>query len=115
MALLPDRANHDRFMVYCTNAAGDIEIREYRFDAAPRLLATLSIPHPGANNHNGGAMAFGPDGFLYVGVGDGGGSGAPGNNAKNPNSRLGKILRIRGIGSARGGERVWQDVERSEG
>src|SRR3546814_2037195 len=95
MALLPDRANHDRFMVYCTNAAGDIEIREYRCDAAPRLLATLSIPHPGANNHNGGAMAFGPDGFLYVGVGDGGGSGDPGNNAQNPNSRLGKILRIR--------------------
>jgi glucose/arabinose dehydrogenase len=95
MALLPDRANSDRFMVYCTNAAGDIEIREYRFDAAPRLLATLSIPHPGANNHNGGAMAFGPDGFLYVGVGDGGGSGDPGNHAQNPNSRLGKILRIR--------------------
>ena len=95
MALLPDPANSDRFMIYCTNAAGDIEIREYGFGATPRLLATLSIPHPGANNHNGGAMAFGPDGFLYVGVGDGGGAGDPGNNAQNPNSRLGKILRIR--------------------
>lgn len=98
MALLPNPANADRFMIYCTNAAGDIEIREYGFGApgfAPRLLATLSIPHPGASNHNGGSMVFGPDGLLYAGVGDGGGAGDPGNNAQNPNSRLGKILRIR--------------------
>lgn len=97
MALLPNPANSDRFMIYCTNAAGHIEIREYGFSAAgvpPRLLDALSIPHPGASNHNGGSMAFGPDGFLYAGVGDGGGSGDPGNNAQNPNSRLGKILRI---------------------
>lgn len=98
MALLPNPANSDRFMIYCTNAAGNIEIREYIFPApgfAPPLQATLSIPHPGANNHNGGSMAFGPDGYLYVGVGDGGGAGDPGNNAQNPNSRLGKILRIK--------------------
>lgn len=98
MALLPNPANSDRFMIYCTNAAGDIEIRQYAFAApgfAPNLLAALSIPHPGANNHNGGSMVFGPDGFLYAGTGDGGGAGDPGNNAQNPNSRLGKILRIR--------------------
>lgn len=97
MALLPNAANSDRFMIYCTNAAGDIEIRQYGFSAAgfpPRLLAVLSIPHPGNDNHNGGWMAFGPDGFLYAGVGDGGGGGDPFNNAQNPNIRLGKILRI---------------------
>jgi glucose/arabinose dehydrogenase len=98
MALLPDPANSDRFIIYCTDATGVIEIREYRFGGAgspPQLLGALPIPHPGASNHNGGSIAFGPDGFLYAGVGDGGGSGDPGNNAQNPNSRLGKILRIR--------------------
>lgn len=97
MALLPNAANSDRFMIYCTNAAGDIEIRLYRFGtggAAPGLLSTFAIPHPGFDNHNGGWMGFGPDGFLYAGVGDGGGSGDPNNNAQNPNVRLGKILRI---------------------
>jgi hypothetical protein len=97
MALFPNAANSDRFMIYCTNAAGDIEIRLYRFGSgggAPSLLSTFAIPHPTFDNHNGGWMAFGPDGFLYAGVGDGGGSGDPNNNAQNPNVRLGKMLRI---------------------
>lgn len=97
MALLPNPANSDRFMIYCTNTAGDIEIRQYGFSASgfpPRLLATFPIPHPGFDNHNGGWIAFGPDSFLYAGVGDGGGGGDPNNNAQNPNVRLGKILRI---------------------
>ena len=97
MALLP-APNSGRFMIYCTNSAGDIELRQYSFAApgfAPNFLAALSIPHPGANNHNGGSMAFGPDGLLYAGTGDGGAGGDPGNNAQNTNSRLGKILRIR--------------------
>lgn len=110
MALLPKPANADRFMIYCTNAAGDIEIREYgSLSGSPRILARLTIPHPGANNHNGGAMAFGPDGFLYVGVGDGGGVGDPGNNAQNPNSRLGKILRIRVVEDPYAGASVPND------
>ena len=96
MALLPNPANSDRFMIYCTNAAGNIEIREYgALAGTPQILARLTIPHPGANNHNGGSMVFGPDGLLYVGTGDGGGAGDPGNNAQNPHSQLGKILRIR--------------------
>jgi hypothetical protein len=46
-------------------------------------------------NHNGGMIAFGPnDGYLYIGMGDGGGSGDPGNRAQNPDSLLGKMLRI---------------------
>ncbi len=97
MALLP-APNSNRFMIYCTNAAGDIELRQYSFAAAgfpPNLLATFTVPHPGANNHNGGSMLFGPDGYLYAGTGDGGGGGDPNNNAQNTSSRLGKILRIR--------------------
>ncbi len=53
----------------------------------------LVIPQPFAN-HNGGQIAFGPDGFLYIGTGDGGAGGDPQNNAQNPASLLGKMLRI---------------------
>ncbi len=47
-----------------------------------------------ATNHNGGNIAFGPDGLLYIGLGDGGGSGDPQGNAQNPDRLLGKMLRI---------------------
>lgn len=53
----------------------------------------LTVPQP-ATNHNGGNLGFGPDGFLYIGLGDGGGSGDPDNRAQNPMDYLGKILRI---------------------
>jgi glucose/arabinose dehydrogenase len=53
----------------------------------------LKIQQP-YTNHNGGALAFGPDGYLYLGMGDGGGSGDPFGNAQNTNNLLGKILRI---------------------
>ena len=52
------------------------------------------IPHPTYGNHNGGQLAFGPDGYLYIGTGDGGSSGDPDENAQNLGSLLGKILRI---------------------
>ncbi|QDX25961.1 cadherin domain-containing protein [Sphingomonas suaedae] len=97
MALPADFATSRRFMVFATGAGGTIELRRYNMLAAgypPSLLATLSIPHPGANNHNGGWMGFGPDGYLYAAIGDGGGGGDPGNNAQNRNVQLGKILRI---------------------
>lgn len=97
MAPLPDFATSRRFMVFATAANGDVELRQYILRAAgfpPDLLSVFSTPHPTNNNHNGGWTAFGPDGYLYAGIGDGGGSGDPGNNAQNPHSRLGKILRL---------------------
>ncbi len=56
-------------------------------------LILLTIPQP-FSNHNGGDVMFGQDGFLYIGMGDGGSGGDPGNRAQNPNELLGKILRI---------------------
>lgn len=56
-----------------------------------RTLLTVRQPYP---NHNGGMLAIGPDGMLYVGMGDGGSAGDPHRNAQNPKSRLGKLLRI---------------------
>ncbi len=52
---------------------------------------TIDQPY---SNHNGGHIAFGPDGYLFIGMGDGGGAGDPGNRARNINSLLGKMLRI---------------------
>ena len=63
------------------------------FDVSSRRVV-LTIPHPGEANHNGGSLVIGPDGMLYIGLGDGGGSGDPSRNAQNLTSLLGKILRI---------------------
>lgn len=57
-------------------------------------LVIIAIPHPNFTNHFGGTVAFGPDGFLYLGTGDGGGGGDPARNAQNLNSLLGKLLRL---------------------
>jgi hypothetical protein len=93
MAYLPGSTS--RFMVFATAANGDVDLRQYsQGSGAPTLLARLSTPHPGANNHNGGWLGFDPDGYLYAAIGDGGGAGDPANNAQNPNVRLGKILRL---------------------
>lgn len=88
----------DAFVV-ATAPDGAVEVRAYRlgdasFGGAAGYRLVLSTPHPDANNHNGGWLGFGPDGLLYVAVGDGGGGGDPANNAQNVNVRLGKILRI---------------------
>ena len=57
-------------------------------------LVIISIPHPNFTNHFGGLVAFGPDGYLYLGTGDGGGAGDPAGNAQNLNVLLGKLLRL---------------------
>jgi glucose/arabinose dehydrogenase len=88
------------FYVYYTNAAGDNVLARYQVSADPNVAnpasaaILLTIPHPAENNHNGGQLQFGPDGYLYVGVGDGGGFGDPGENAQDLGVLLGKILRL---------------------
>ena len=57
-------------------------------------LVIISIPHPTFTNNFGGQVAFGPDGYLYLGTGDGGGAGDPARNAQNRNVLLGKLLRL---------------------
>lgn len=100
LAFHPDYQNNGRFFVNFVNANGDVEVRSYTRSAAnpdvanPTGTTVIIVPHPGQTNHNGGTLAFGPDGFLYVSIGDGGGGGDPGENAQNINSLLGKILRI---------------------
>ncbi len=78
-----------------TNQAGDTVIREYSFSSgrtsSPRTVLTVDQPFA---NHNGGNLVFGPDGFLYIGLGDGGSAGDPMNNAQNLETLLGKMLRI---------------------
>ncbi len=99
-ATAPDFASSGTFYVFVTVAGGTIEVRRYRTFAGDRGRADpatgdaiLRVPHPN-NNHNGGWIGFGPDGMLYIAIGDGGGSGDPDNNGQNPNTLLGKILRI---------------------
>ena len=94
LAFSPDGG---RLFVNFTDNAGTTTIA--RYDMAGNAVdpasveIILTIPQP-AGNHNGGQLAFGPDGFLYIGNGDGGGGGDPFANGQNPNTLLGSILRI---------------------
>ncbi len=101
LAFHPDYETNGRFFVYLTNPSGDIELREYARSAGDPAVADaalvetiLTIPHPTFANHNGGSLAFGPDGMLYIAVGDGGSGNDPAGNAQNINVLLGKLLRI---------------------
>jgi glucose/arabinose dehydrogenase len=99
LAFHPNFASNGYFYVNVTRASdGATEIRRYHANSATSadvssgtVILTYAQPF---SNHNGGWLAFGPDGYLYVAAGDGGSGNDPNNNAQNTSALLGKILRI---------------------
>ncbi len=101
LAFAPDYARSGRFYVYFTDRRGDIRVREYRRSPAganradPGSRRNLIVQrHRTYSNHNGGHLAFGPDGFLYISTGDGGGGNDPLRSGQSRGALLGKLLRI---------------------
>jgi glucose/arabinose dehydrogenase len=99
LAFHPDYPTDPRFFVDYTDRAGDTVIASFRVGTDPAVadpaneVVILQIDQPFAN-HNGGAVAFGPDGMLYIGMGDGGSAGDPQGNGRKLSTLLAKILRI---------------------
>lgn len=87
------------YVNYTAQPTGSTVVSRFRVAAHGNSALTdseeiiLTVPQPFIN-HNGGQIRFGPDGYLYIGTGDGGGSGDPTNQAQDPGSLLGKLLRI---------------------
>ena len=100
VAFHPQYASNGRFFVYYTNLAGDIELARYqRSIGNPNVadlagVVLLTIPHPTTATTTAASSQFGPDGYLYIGTGDGGAGNDPPCNAQNDGSALGKLLRI---------------------
>jgi hypothetical protein len=103
LAFAPDYATSGRFYVNFTRrggggAAGDTVVAELRrkrtLEADPASFRKVLVIDQPFENHNGGHLAFGPDGMLTIATGDGGSGGDPGDRAQNLSSRLGKLLRI---------------------
>ncbi|NJL95643.1 MAG: PQQ-dependent sugar dehydrogenase [Anaerolineae bacterium] len=101
LAFPPDYATSGLFYVYYnTGPAGDSVVARYRVSAADPNQADpasetriLEVPQP-FPNHNGGLLKFGPDGYLYIGLGDGGSAGDPQNHGQDPATLLGTLLRL---------------------
>ena len=99
LAFHPSYKTNGKLYLSYTDLKGTSVIREYTVSSNPdrvdggsgRTLLRVGQPYA---NHNGGHLAFGPDGYLYIGLGDGGSAGDPGNRAQSLGSLLGKILRI---------------------
>lgn len=101
MAFHPDYNTNGYFFINYTNSSGNTIVARYQVSSNPNIAnsgsatTVMSISQP-YSNHNGGMIAFGPnDGYLYIGTGDGGSGGDPGNRAQDISGQLlGKILRI---------------------
>ena len=100
LAFHPNYASNGLFFINYTNLSGSTVIARYTVNSGNLNIANtmsgsilMTITQPFAN-HNGGTIKFGPDGFLYIGMGDGGSGGDPGNRAQNTTDLLGKMLRI---------------------
>ncbi len=99
IAFHPDYGTNGFVFASYTNTAGDTRVVRYHVSSNPDSLdvtsadTILAVDQP-YSNHNGGLVAFGPDGFLYVGLGDGGDANDPGDRAQNPVNLLGKMLRL---------------------
>jgi glucose/arabinose dehydrogenase len=100
LAFHPSFKTNRKFYVNYTNRSGDTIVREYKTSTSnpdrtdpgsPRTILKVDQPY---DNHNGGMLAFGPGGYLYIGMGDGGSGDDPGNRAQNTGTLLGKMLRI---------------------
>ncbi len=97
LAFHPNFEQNGWFYLNYTGDGGDTRISRFQASgntadpASEKVLMVVSQPFP---NHNGGAVAFGPDGYLYLGLGDGGAAGDPFKNGQNQNTLLGAILRI---------------------
>ena len=99
VAFPPGYAAKGHFYVDYTDRTGTTVVARYRVSADPDLAdpgseqVVLTVAQP-YSNHNGGQLAFGPDGYLYVGMGDGGSAGDPQGNGQRPDALLGKLLRV---------------------
>ncbi len=98
LAFHPQYSSNGKFYVNYTDLSGDTRVVEYVVSSNPDIASTtgrqvLFVDQPYVN-HNGGGLAFGNDGYLYVGLGDGGSLGDPENRAQNLDSLLGKMLRL---------------------
>ena len=100
MAFHPDYDSNGYFFINYTNTSGTTVVARYQVSSNPNIansgsattVLTISQPY---SNHNGGMISFGPDGYLYIGTGDGGSGGDPGNRAQDITGQLlGKMLRI---------------------
>ena len=100
IAFHPDYAQNGFFFVNYTDRSGDTVIARYRVSpdnpnradpSSARQILFIDQPYP---NHNGGQLQFGPDGYLYIGMGDGGSANDPQDRAQNRTTLLGKMLRI---------------------
>ncbi|NBL64694.1 T9SS type A sorting domain-containing protein [Flavobacterium sp. NST-5] len=100
LAFHPNYATNGYFYVNYTNTSGNTVIARYSVSttnpdvANPATASTIITINQPESNHNGGTIKFGPDGYLYIGMGDGGGAGDTNNRAQNINLLLGKMLRL---------------------